>query len=206
MWHLVSAMQTSFPYLEITKKDRAIVGKKDAGTRIYRFSGLDTPFEKMRYRPSSGLNDDPLVGADAWYGGLCKRFPGEQFVSPGGVSMFVPVSRAAIYKRINAGKLTVFCFHPTEWKRTLFGGVRKSRTSPYMFIPVSECRAWAEELKGRIEAVDDPGFLPVKEYKELEDKAQVWPKHTGKTSTPKWKRKKRARREPSVGGLLSFLL
>ena len=182
-------MQTKFPYLEITKHDRAIVGKKDPDTRIYRFSGVE---------------EDPKTDSGAWFDGLSERFPDEQFVSPGGVAMFAPVSRAAVYKRINAGKLTAFCYHPTKRKRTLFGGLRKSRTTPYMYIPVSECKAWGEELKARVEPSDDPGWLPDKEFQEETGKVENWPKHKGKVSPPKWKRKKQAARKSSTGGFLSI--
>src|ERR1700722_5288372 len=111
----VCIMATEFPYLVITKKDRAIVGKKDPNTRIYRFTGVE---------------EDPKADWGVWFRALCDRFPEDDFVSPGGVSMFAEVSRAAVYKRMNAGKLTVFCYHPVAWRRTLFGGLRKSRTTP----------------------------------------------------------------------------
>jgi len=176
-------MATGFPYLVITKRDRAFLGKKDPETRIYRMSG-------------------PAEDSGKWFDYLCERFPDDNFVSPGGVSMWVPVSRAAVYKRINAGKLTAFCYHEMEWKKTLFGGLRKARQSPIMFIADSECKAWAEELKARIGPSDDPGWLPDKEYYAEEDKLDNWPKHKGKVSEPKWKRKKRLGRKSSGKGLL----
>jgi len=181
-------MQTDFPYLKIMKHDRAILGKKDPTTRIYRFSGGDTRRD-----------------AGDWYDRLCARFPSEGFVSPGGVSMYVPVSRAAVYQRINAGKLTAFCYHPTEWSRTLFGGLRKTRKSPYMYIPVSECKAWAAELERRVEGFKDPEWLPDRQFAAEVDKLEKWPKHKGKTSVPKWKRKLRAANKPSIKRILGLV-
>ena len=105
--------------------------------------------------------------------------------------MYVPVSRAAVYQRINAGKLTVFAFHPTEWNKTLFGRLRKTRKSPYMYIPSSECKAWAEELRARVGDWKDPGWLPDKQFDAEADKLDNWPKHKGKKSEPTWKRRRR---------------
>lgn len=178
-------MQIGFPYLAITRKDRALVGKKDPETRIYRRAGSE---------------DD----SGAWFDGLCDRFPDEDFVSPGGVSMYVPVSRAAVYKRINAGNLTAFCFHPTKWRRTLFGGKRKARETPYMYIAASECRAWAEELKARLGRSDDPWWLPDKEYDAEQEKLDRWPKPKREAGKPKWKRKKLLAGKSSTKGLLSL--
>jgi hypothetical protein len=179
-------METEFPYLVITKKDRALVGKKDPDTRIYRRGG-------------------PQSDSGKWLNGLCDRFPDEHFVSPGGVCMYAGVSRAAVYKRINAGKLTAFCYHSTKWRRTLFGGVRKTRETPFMFIPTSECEAWGKELEARVGPPDDPGWLSDREYYAEERKLDYAPKHKGKTSPPKWKRKKKAGRQPLKTRILSLL-
>lgn len=71
-------------------------------------------------------------------------------VSPGGASMFAPVSRAAVSKRVKEGKLTVFLFHPTSTRVGLFGKQRKIRENPYGYIPCSELKAWGAELEERI--------------------------------------------------------
>jgi hypothetical protein len=176
-------MQTDFPYLEVKRLDLGVVGKPDQETRKFRRSG---PEEK----------------AGEWFDSLCARFPGERFVSPGGVGMYAPVSRAAVYQRINAGKLTVFLYHPSKKRRTLFGKLRKVRETPYAYIPASECLAWAKELKARVESWKDPGW---KVCDAEEEKLDKWPKHEGKTSPPKWKRKKQAARKSSAKGLLSIL-
>ncbi|MEO6846581.1 MAG: hypothetical protein ABI254_04935 [Chthoniobacterales bacterium] len=72
-------------------------------------------------------------------------------VSPGGVSMFLPVSRAAAHKRMKAGKLTAFLFHVTHRERTFFGNSRQVKAQPYVYIPVDECKAWAAETVMRPE-------------------------------------------------------
>jgi uncharacterized membrane protein len=63
--------------------------------------------------------------------------------------MYAPVSRAAVHKRLHEGKMTAFAFHVVESKRSLFGYQKKLKQRPYLYVPVSECKAWAEELKAR---------------------------------------------------------
>jgi len=172
--------------VEVKTSDRALVGKPDLGTRKFRQSG-------------------PEEDSGQWFDKLCDRFPEEHFVSPGGVCMYAGVSRAAVYQRINAGKLTVFTYHPSKVRKTLFGGLRKTRQSPFAFIPVSECKAWGEELKARVEDFNDPGWLPDKQYYAEEDKIDKWPKHKGKMSPPKWKQKKQRARKSSGIKLFGLL-
>jgi hypothetical protein len=63
--------------------------------------------------------------------------------------MYCPVSRAAVYKRIKEGKLSIFLFHITHRKTTLFGKNKILRDNPYGYIPASEARAWRQELEER---------------------------------------------------------
>src|SRR5438045_8536778 len=63
--------------------------------------------------------------------------------------MYCPVSRAAVYKRLKEGKLSIFLFHVTHRKTTLFGKNKILRGHPYGYIPVSEARAWRNELEER---------------------------------------------------------
>lgn len=121
-------MQTDFPYLEVPEEFFPIVGKPDEGTRVYRRDGA---------QEESG----------PWFD-VVSEIAGES-ISPGGVGMYCPVSRAAVYKRMKEGKLTAFLFQVTYHKTTLFGGERKVRERPYCYIPASECRAWAKELEER---------------------------------------------------------
>jgi hypothetical protein len=120
-------MKTDFPYVQVTMPEqKKLAGKPDIGTRIYRREGT--------YEESG-----------QWAVALDEVF-NEQFVSPGGVGMFVPSSRASVYKRLKEGRLTAFCFHVVKDEKTFFGKVRKAKSTPYVYIPVSECQAWAKEL------------------------------------------------------------
>ena len=121
-------MQTRFPFVEIPEELEAIVGKREPGTRIYRRDGSQEE-------------------SSVWFD-LLTEIIGPS-VSPGGVGMYCPVSRAAVYKRIKEGKLSIFLFHVTHRKTTLFGKNRILRDNPYGYIPASEARAWREELEER---------------------------------------------------------
>jgi hypothetical protein len=46
-------------------------------------------------------------------------------------------------------KLSIFLFHVTHRKTTLFGKNKILRDNPYGYIPVSEAKAWRQELKQR---------------------------------------------------------
>ena len=63
--------------------------------------------------------------------------------------MYCPVSRAAVYKRIKEGKLSIFLFHVTHRKTTLFGKTKTLRASPYGYVPICEAQAWRKELEER---------------------------------------------------------
>ena len=120
-----------FPFVDVPKSLKPIVGKSDPGTRMYRAEG----------------SDEEMV---VWFDKLHEHF--DRLVSPGGVSIFVPASRAAAYNRIEEGKLTLFLFHVVKVRRTWLGRKSYMRSSPYAYIPVSECKAWAEELKEKASA------------------------------------------------------
>jgi hypothetical protein len=70
-------------------------------------------------------------------------------VSPGGVRMFVPVTRAAIHERIDRGRLSLFEFDVVTRRTNLFGMSKAVQERPYTFVPVSECRQWREEIEQR---------------------------------------------------------
>jgi hypothetical protein len=123
-------MNKDFPYLVIPEKLKPIVGEPDPETRIYRREGSDE---------ESG----------PWFDALSEHFPGEGFISPGGVGMYAPVSRAGVHKRLKEGNLTAFCFHVVKAERSLFGYQKKLKERPYVYVAVSECKAWGEDLKAR---------------------------------------------------------
>ncbi len=123
-------MNKDFPYLVIPASLKPLIGEPDPETRIYRREGSDE---------ESG----------PWFDALGEHLPGEGFVSPGGVMMYAPVSRAAVHKRLKEGNLTAFCFHVVRAERSLFGYQKKLKERPYIYVPVSECKAWGEDLKAR---------------------------------------------------------
>ena len=134
---IVEGMTTDFPYLKVTPEMKNVVGKGDKGARIYRREGS--------YKE-----------AGKWFLQLDALF-NDRFVSPGGVAMFVPVSRAAVHKRMKEGRLTAFCFHVVHEEKTFFGNVRKAKATPFVCIPISECKAWATEIgekRGLVEPID----------------------------------------------------
>ena len=123
-------MNKDFPYLIIPASLKPVVGEPDLETRIYRREGSDE---------DSG----------PWFDALCEHFPGDSFISPGGVGMYAPVSRAGVHKRLKEGNLTAFCFHVVKAERSLFGYQKKLKERPYIYVPVGECKAWGEDLKAR---------------------------------------------------------
>jgi hypothetical protein len=121
-------VQTDFPFVEIPAALQPIVGSPDPGTRIYR---------------RDGSQEESAV----WFDAITDVIGPS--VSPGGVGMYCPVSRAAVYKRLKEGKLSIFLFHVTHRKTTLFGKNKILREHPYGYVPVSEARAWRRELEER---------------------------------------------------------
>lgn len=109
-----------------------ILGVCDEGTRVYRAHG-----------PESGVGQ--------WYETLHEYFGA--MVSPGGVSMFAPVTRAGVHARIKRGQLTIFLYHVEHLTTSLVLRRPKVKTEarPYVYIPVSECKAWGNELLRRKE-------------------------------------------------------
>ena len=124
-----SFMSKEFQFVEIPDELLPIIGNPDDGTRVYRVKGDEN-------------------GTGSWFEAFSKIVG--KTVSPGGVSMFAPVSRAAVYKRLKEGRLTMFCYHPEETHRGFFGKKKKCRGNPYGYIPVSECKAWAAELEEKM--------------------------------------------------------
>jgi hypothetical protein len=121
-------MSTGFPFVQVPSEFESAIGKPDLGTHIYRKDGSQEE-------------------SAAWFD-LLTELIGPS-VSPGGVGMYCPVSRAAVYKRIKEGKLSIFLFHVTHRKTTLFGKTKTLRDSPYGYVPVSEAQAWRKELEER---------------------------------------------------------
>ncbi len=115
--------------IEVPPEVLPVVGNPDIGSRVYRREGQESECGEW------------FQALDAFTGPL---------VSPGGVSMFAPVSRAAVHKRMKEGRMTAFCFHILETRTGFFGKKQTLRGTPVVYIPVSECKAWAAEIKERM--------------------------------------------------------
>jgi hypothetical protein len=159
-------MADSFPYIQVTPADYKILGKPDPATRIFR---------------REGAHEDAEEWADKVFkvAGDC--------VSPGGGIIYADVSRAGIYKAINEGRLTAFGFHVTTTSRGVFGFKRKVRETPYILIPVSECKAWGKIIAEKVRAKtlteeDNPGWVDERTYRKLEAGPLLgkYPKRKGK--------------------------
>ena len=147
-----------FPFIEVPKDLRKIVGEPTPGTRAYRREGTHAE-------------------CGQWIEDLGLHYKGDVGISPAGVTMFVPVQRAAVHKRIKEGKLTAFFFYITRVESTFFGTKRKVKLRPYILLSMSECKAWVAEMKRRMGYVDEP--KTEKEAKEALEFAETDPKDRG---------------------------
>jgi len=65
---------------------------------------------------------------------------------PNGVLMFVPVTRAAVHKRLKEGRLASFSFQVVSSDSDFYQRIDVDRAKPFVFVPVGACKEWAEEL------------------------------------------------------------
>lgn len=125
-----------FPFIEVPKELRQIVGEPTRGTRAYRREGTHAECAQ-------------------WVEALGEYYKGDVGLSPSGVSLFVPITRAGIHKRIRDGRLTAFMFYITRRETSFLGVKRKAKQRPYIMLSLSECKAWAAEMKRKVGYVDD---------------------------------------------------
>ena len=137
-----------FPFIEVPKDLRKMVGEPTPGTRAYRREGTHAE-------------------CGQWIEDLGLHYKGDVGISPAGVTMFVPVQRAAVHKRIKEGKLTAFFFYITHVESTFFGTKRKVKMRPYILLSLSECKAWVAEMKRRMGYVDELDESLMKQRKKL---------------------------------------
>jgi hypothetical protein len=137
-----------FPFIEVPEALHKIVGVPTPGTRAYRREGT-------------------FKECGEWLEQLGEYYRGDVGLSTSSVVLFVPVSRASVYKRIKDGKLTAFFFYVTHEETRLFGAKRRAKERPFIVVSVSECKAWAEEIKRRVGFVDDPNESLFKESERL---------------------------------------
>jgi len=141
-----------FPFIEVPEDLRKIVGEPTSGTRAYRREGTHAE-------------------CGQWIEDLGLHYKGDVGISPSGVTMFVPVQRAAVHKRIKEGKLTAFFFYITNVESTFFGTKRKVKLRPYILLSMSECKAWVAEMKRRMGYVDEPDESLMKQRQKLKPAA-----------------------------------
>lgn len=110
-----------------------IIGKQVTGTRLYQKHG-------------------PESEASYWYDVIFDVFG--PCVSPGGISMYAPVSRAAIHQRIKQGKMLAFYFYLDSERRNWFGTKTARKNVAYGLIPVEEGKIWKKELEERALALN----------------------------------------------------
>ena len=148
-------MTKEFPFVEIPENFKVTIGDPDEGTRIYRQYGTETDIEE-------------------WFDAIFEICQGDGSVSPGGVSMYAKVSRPAVHKRLREGRLTGFMFHIIK-NGKFFKNRKKLEDGglPYICIPVSECKAWAKEMKiRRGEKIEPERFL--KRNEEFNNPPKNW--------------------------------
>jgi hypothetical protein len=143
-----------FPFIGVPKDLRKIVGEPTPGTRAYRREGTHAE-------------------CGQWIEDLGLHYKGDVGISPAGVTMFVPVQRAAVHKRIKEGKLTAFFFYITHVESTFFGTKRKVKLRPYILLSMSECKAWVAEMKRRMGYVDEPDESLMQQRKKLKPAASA---------------------------------
>jgi len=141
-----------FPFIEVPEDLRKIVGEPTPGTRAYRREGTHAE-------------------CGQWIEDLGLHYKGDVGISPAGVTMFVPVQRAAVHKRIKEGKLTAFFFYISHVESTFFGTKRKVKMRPYILLSLSECKAWVAEMKRRMGYVDESGESLMEQRKKLQPAA-----------------------------------
>jgi hypothetical protein len=137
-----------FPFIEVPEDLSKIVGEPTPRTRAYRREGTHAE-------------------CGQWIEDLGLHYKGDVGISPAGVTMFVPVQRAAVHKRIKEGKLTAFFFYITHVESTFFGTKRKVKLRPYILLSMSECKAWVVEMKRRMGYVDEPDESLMKQRQKL---------------------------------------
>ena len=119
----------AFPFVKISKDIEHVVGQPLPDTRIYEKEGSEEE-------------------AGEWFEAVTAV--AGPIVSPGGASMFAPISRPAVHKKLKEGNLTAFHFFITSTRKGLFGKQRKTRETPLVYIPASELKAWGKELEERM--------------------------------------------------------
>jgi hypothetical protein len=126
-------METDSLTVKVPPAMLRLAGTLDPGTRIFRRDG----------------SQDEMT---EWFDAVCEHIG--PCVSPGGAAAYAGVTRAGVYRRMKAGGMTAFCFHIVGEKKTFFGGVKRLKQFPLVYIPVSECQAWRKNMEERIQRIE----------------------------------------------------
>ena len=122
-------MTIRIEHIEIPKKLEKYLGKPADQTRMWETQG-DTEAYRAWFHAVREVCGSRRTGRDSG----C--------VSPGGASMYLRLSRAAVHMRIDAGKLTAFYFYPEQ--KGLFGRPKVNKNNAYILIPMREIVQWVE--------------------------------------------------------------
>lgn len=122
----------AFPFVEVPERLHEVLGGPPENGRTWRV---------VR----------EIEHAEQWFDAVVEALDPVTTVSPGGVVMFARVSRAAVYKRINEGRLTAFIFEVKEPK-ALFTPKTPGR---YILIPTVESKAWGQQIKEQRERANE---------------------------------------------------
>jgi hypothetical protein len=133
---LVYMASSRFVHVTVPGRLLPLLGDRDRGTRIYRRFGSREDFGQ-------------------WFDAVWQVCAPEGALPPGAVGQYATVSRAGVHKRMKEGRLTAFLYHLLDGDEAERPANDLKGAKPYTFIPVQECRAWAEALNGARSAGQD---------------------------------------------------
>jgi hypothetical protein len=120
-------MKKDFPFVKVPERLIPIVGEPDPGTRMYKRVGRREDLQE-------------------WWDAIWQICGRDGAISPGGVAGYCRVSRAGVHKRMKEGRLTAFLFYIVKESKFIRKKVLDEGGRPYIDIPSSECKAWAEDI------------------------------------------------------------
>jgi hypothetical protein len=151
-------MSTKVNHVQVPGNRLAVLGQPDPGTRAYHRYGRADEFA-------------------AWLDAVCEVSGPDGVVSPGGAGAYARVTRAGVHKRLREGRLTAFVFHVTEDTESVSAAqAPPSGGRSFTYIPLQECRSWAERLRVRRGEVPPADERPVVSARaaEQDDSWRQW--------------------------------
>ncbi len=125
----MTVKQTASRFVVFPASVEETVGRRRHKTRVYERRAAESEF------------------AD-WYDTLVKNVG--PVMTPGEVSLYVDVSRVAIHKRLDSGKLTGFVLELEADSAQAAGEKRRLREKSVTYIPYCEVAVWAAERRQRL--------------------------------------------------------